>query len=138
MKADPWNNTASLVERLNFALALSSNRVVGVTTDWSRFVKTTDEAPDAPDPAALAQAKEQSLESSLLHIAVSDRTRQTILAQISADPAQQEASLKQVAIKDRKRDPFYQREKMENAPIADPQSALAAGLLFGSPEFQRR
>jgi uncharacterized protein (DUF1800 family) len=138
MKADPWNNTASLVERLNFALALSSNRVVGVTTDWSRFVKTTDEAPGAPDLATLAQAKEQSLESSLLHIAVSDRTRQTILAQISADPAQQEASLKQVAIKDRKRDPFYQREKMENAPIADPQSALAAGLLFGSPEFQRR
>ena len=40
MKADPWNSSASLIARLNFALALSANRVVGVKTDWSAFLNS--------------------------------------------------------------------------------------------------
>jgi len=154
MKADPWNNTASLVARLNFALALAANRVVGVRTDWPALLTPTQSAAATPptDPAAFdpqkfdprkfdPQEKERILESRLLHIEVSDRTRSAILAQITADPAQQEASLQQVAVKDRKRDPLAARaveDRIGRAPIPDPQSALAAGLLFGSPEFQRR
>ncbi len=139
MKADPWNNTASLVARLNFALALSTNRVVGVRTDWDALLAGPS-ATSGPAPAD-PQAKELALESRLLHIQVSDRTRSTILAQITADPAQQQASLRQVAVEDRKRDPLAARavsDRVERVPVADPQAALAAGLLFGSPEFQRR
>ncbi|MBB5058002.1 uncharacterized protein (DUF1800 family) [Granulicella aggregans] len=132
MKADPWNSSASLIARLNFALALSSNRVVGVRVDWNQFLNTAE-----LDPAE----KESELETKLLHLSVSERTREAILAQVTSDPAQQQASLKQVAVVDRKRDPlaFGTPGMRGAAPLpADTQAALAAGLLFGSPEFQRR
>jgi len=136
MKADPWNSTSSLIERLNFSLALSTNRVVGVKTDWSAILGDSGGSQLEP------QAKEQALEARLLHLDVSDRTRQAIIGQITSDPAQQEASLQQVAVKDRKRDPLAMQPSLAKMPIAelvpDPQAALAAGMLFGSPEFQRR
>ena len=135
MKADPWNNTASLVERMNFALALSSNRVAGVTTDWASVLGNQG-------GTLTPEAKEARLEDELLHMAVGERTRQTILTQISTDAEQQEASLKQVTVKDRKRDPLAvvtgKAWRSENMSGIDSESALAAGLLFGSPEFQRR
>ena len=134
MKADAWNNTASLVERMNFALALASNRVAGVTTNWTSVLGN--------DGTTLnAEAKVNTLADKLLHLTVSERTKQTILAQVTSDPAQQEASLRQVAVKDRKRDPLAitgtARRPADMAGV-DTESALAAGLLFGSPEFQRR
>jgi len=134
MKADAWNNTAALIARMNFALALSSNRVTGVTTNWQTVLGSSSE-PLSPE------AKSAALEDRLLHITVSDRTRQTILAQISTDAEQQEASLRQVAVKDNKRDPLaiHTRLKRDDEMAGiDSESALAAGLLFGSPEFQRR
>jgi uncharacterized protein (DUF1800 family) len=132
MKSDAWNNTAALIDRMNFALALSSNRVAGVTTDWATILGHHD-TPLTPE------AKASVLEENLLHISVSDRTRQTILAQISTDPEQQEANLRQVAMKDRKRDPLTIRSRHDgDLTGVDSESALAAGLLFGSPEFQRR
>jgi uncharacterized protein (DUF1800 family) len=133
MKSDAWNNTAALIDRMNFALALASNRVTGVTTNWPAILGQHD-TPLTP------QAKASTLEENLLHISVSDRTRQTILAQISTDPDQQEASLRQVGIKDRKRDPLAVAARSHRDDLAgvDSESALAAGLLFGSPEFQRR
>jgi uncharacterized protein (DUF1800 family) len=135
MKSDAWNNTAALIDRMNFALALASNRVAGVTTNWPALLGNLDPASTPPE------AKATALEETLLHIPVSDRTRQTILAQISTDPAQQEASLRQVAIKDRRRDPLAttpRNRRDADLSTVDPASALAAGLLFGSPEFQRR
>jgi uncharacterized protein (DUF1800 family) len=133
MKADAWNNTASLIARMNFALALASNRVAGVTTDWESVLG------NQTSPLTAVE-KTNILEDKLLHMTVSDRTQQTILAQISVDPAQQEASLRQVSVQDRRRDPLAvagnrRPEDMENLDL---ESALAAGLLFGSPEFQRR
>jgi uncharacterized protein (DUF1800 family) len=135
MLADPWNSTSSLIDRLNFALALSTNRVVGVKTDWSAMLNDNG-------AALTPQAKEQILEAKLLHMDVSVRTRQAILGQVTADPTQQQASLQQVAVQDRKRDPLAMQPNMGKElvaqPVPDPQAALAAGLLFGSPEFQRR
>ncbi len=133
MKADAWNNTASLVERMNFALALSSNRVAGTAPDWPAVLGTED--------ASLSpEAKTNILAEKLLHMPVSDRTRQTILTQVTADPEQQEASLRQIAVKDRRRDPLAVAGSRRPSDMAgtDIQTALAAGLLFGSPEFQRR
>ena len=132
MKADPWNSTSSLIERLNFALALSTNRVAGVKTDWDAMLGNKVDEQLSP------QVKEQVLEAKLLHVDVSDRTRQAILGQVAADPAQQQASLQQVVVKDRRRDPLAMQANLTKTPVADPQAALAAGMLFGSPEFQRR
>ncbi|HEX7158413.1 MAG TPA: DUF1800 domain-containing protein, partial [Edaphobacter sp.] len=86
MKADAWNNTAALVERMNFALALASNRVAGVSTDWQSVLGNSG-------ASLTAEAKTAILEDKLLHVPISDRTRQTILSQVSADPVQREASL---------------------------------------------
>ena len=134
MKADPWNNTSSLIERMNFALALSSDRVAGVTTDWPTVL--------GEHQATLTPAeKEDLLEHKLLQLSVSDKTRQTIVSQISTDASQQVASLRQVAVKDRRRDPLALPGRLQPNPGLigiDSESALAAGLLFGSPEFQRR
>jgi uncharacterized protein (DUF1800 family) len=138
MKADPWNNTGALVSRMNFALALSANKVPGVTVNWPAMLGP---GPAQDSDAMTPETKEAILEDKLLHERVSDRTRQTILAQISADAAQQEASLRQISVKGAKRDPLVARggEKQQEAMAPpDSQSALAAGLLFGSPEFQRR
>jgi len=86
-------------------------------------------------------AKTAFLQDRLLHLTVSDRTHQTILAQIGADPEQQQASRRQVAIKERRRDPSPIKARGwrdRNPTSLDSESALAAALLFGSPEFQRR
>ncbi|WP_263365743.1 DUF1800 domain-containing protein [Edaphobacter bradus] len=133
MKADAWNNTAALVERMNFALALASNRVAGVMTNWPAMLGNPSE-PLGPEATAAL------LEDKLLHQAVSERTKQTILTQISSDREQQEASLRQVAVKNRNRDPLAIAggRRPEAMATVDPTTALAAGLLFGSPEFQRR
>jgi uncharacterized protein (DUF1800 family) len=158
MRSDAWNNTAALVARLNFALALSTNRVAGVHTDWDALLPAPSSLPlsaefqpisqpdTQPSNASLpaATALEAHLEAELLHIPASPHTQQAILAEITGDPTQQAASLRQVAIEDRHRDPLallgaglFQNPNPRDTP-PNPQAALAAGLLFGSPEFQRR
>jgi uncharacterized protein (DUF1800 family) len=131
MRADPWNSTAALISRMNFALALASNRVAGVHTDIPALL---------PSDAATPEAKDTLLEDRILHMNVSDRTRQAILAQITAPPDQQQASLRQITSKGAGRDAMatLRFAPVKSQPIADPQAALAAGLIFGSPEFQRR
>jgi uncharacterized protein (DUF1800 family) len=159
MKSGAWNNTASLVARLNFALALSTNRVAGVHIDWDALLPAANSLPlpirmqpARPAGQSVAQpeiapsdanALEARLEAELLHIPASPHTQQAVLAQITADPTQQESSLRQVVIEDRRRDPLALRDAARHSPNPretppDPQTALTAGLLFGSPEFQRR
>jgi uncharacterized protein (DUF1800 family) len=133
MKADPWNSTAALISRMNFALALSSDRVAGVHADLPALV--------AAAPAELSpEDKDRLLEDRILHMSVSDRTRAAILQQIDAPADQQQSSLRQIAAKNAGRDALATLRAPQGKPDqpTDPQIALAAGLIFGSPEFQRR
>ena len=129
MKSDTWSSTTALVSRMNFALALASNRIVGVHTDLEKLVG------DDPDKA-------HALEVKLLHIPVSDRTNRLIEAEVSTDPEKQLAELKQVSVIGRGQDPLL--TTVDNPLITkdlrdtDTQAAIAVGLLLGSPEFQRR
>lgn len=138
MKAEPWNSSASLIGRLNFALALATNRVAGVKVNWASDPPLSAPGGSSPlDPSV----QELALEQSLLHISASAHTRTAVLSQISADPTQQQASLKQVAVIDRRRDPLALGDpggQGQTLPAAEVQKALTAGLLLGSPEFQRR
>ena len=131
MRADPWNNTSALVSRMNFALALSSNRVAGVKTDLPGLIAGT---------GLSAAEKDLLLEDRLLHAPASERTRSTILSQINGDAAQQRSSLNQITSKAPERDALGSVRSAGGpaAKVTDTQTALAAGLLFGSPEFQRR
>ncbi len=110
MKADAWVNSAALLNRMNFGLALAAGKLPGI--QWSPSA-TVNENQLPNDPAgALA-----NFENVLLDGDVSKQTHTTILNQLN-DP---------------------QAAARNNVPAAQGTNLrLIAGLLLGSPEFQRR
>jgi len=142
-KQEDWVNTGALVSRMNFSLVLSAGRIPGVQTQWQRVMG--DPAPGvmvagydggaSPDATA---AKERKLEALLLGVPVSERTRQTVLAQAKNGAVTEQAAaqfdLRGVGAR-------YQGRGLPVGakPLPDDeQAAVMAGLLLGSPEFQRR
>ncbi|PYT16390.1 MAG: DUF1800 domain-containing protein [Acidobacteria bacterium] len=90
-----WINSASLLARMNFALALAQNKLPGVKLDPTRFK-------DEPGQVA----------------------RQVLFT--DASPQTREAIEKALA------------EHKDKNPQAAPTPAMMAGLVIGSPDFQRR
>jgi len=142
--AETWVNTGDLVSRMNFALGLSSDRIPGVQTDWTRLLGETGAgmAPVALKEGDAAAAKEAKLELLLLGQAVSDRTRSTVLQQFQNQGMQQQAE-KDFSIRANDFEPMAQvlnpaALKPTGRPPLDREAAMMAGLLLGSPEFQRR
>ena len=114
-KADVWVNSAALLDRMNFALALTANRVPGVTVDLSKLAVTSSNFGDLD----LYQAQLQ-LEQSLLAGDVSKQTHETIEQQIAgSSPAS-----------------FGTSAEVNNQHPTNVD--VIAGLLLGSPEFQRK
>ena len=142
--AETWVNTGDLVSRMNFALGLSTDRIPGVQTDWTRLL---GQPVAGVEPAALISgdgvaAKEAKLEKLLLGQAVSDRTRSTVLQQFQNQGMQQQAE-KDFSIRANDFEPMAQvlnpaPLRQQNKPPLDREAAMMAGLLLGSPEFQRR
>ena len=145
--AEPWVNTGDLVSRMIFALGLSSDRFPGVEMDWARVLGDTG---TGVKPATLTTgsrdeavaAKEEKLEVTLLGQAVSDRTRSTVLQQFQNQAMQQQA-VKDFSIRPNDFEPMaqvlnpdWQRQHLR--PPQDREATMMAGLLLGSPEFQRR
>ena len=132
-KSEPWVSTGALVSRMNFALVLASDRLPGVGTDWSKLVKGASTADSQ------VTAKERKLEAALLGFPLSEKTRTQLLAEAddSTVPAQAAREFEvgrgagggaMMAVLGQRRAP---------GPT-DTQAAVMAGLLLGSPEFQRR
>jgi len=116
-KAEEWVSTGALVTRMNFALSLATNHNGGVKTDWT--------PPDLPD--ITSDLSEQALEARLIPAGVSAQTRTAVLNQAAT---QTQASM-----------PARQLSAVANPPNAaqtSARNAQLAGLLLGSPEFQRR
>ncbi len=142
--AETWVNTADLVSRMNFALGLSSDRIPGVQTDWTRLLGETRAG---MEPVALTQgdaaaAKEAKLEMLLLGKAASDRTKSTVLQQFQNQGMQQQAE-RDFSIRPNDFEPMAQvlnpaALRQQGRPPLDREAAMMAGLLLGSPEFQRR
>ena len=108
-KADAWVNTGALLNRMNFSLALTGNRLRGTQVNMETLLG--DRA--AADPhATLNRAVE-----ALLGGQPSQQTRETLEKQL-ADPQILQASL--------------------DDPVKQVNAAMIAGLVLGSPEFQRR
>jgi uncharacterized protein (DUF1800 family) len=110
MKADAWVNSSALLGRMNFALALTAGKLKGIQVDVGQM-------PAAPTSPADPEATLTALETSFLGGNVSRQTHDTIAAQMN-DP---KISQRQV-----------------NDPARPPNTSAIAGLLLGSPEFQRR
>ncbi len=168
-----WLSSSALVNRMNFALSLSTNRIGGAAVDWTPVLTGAE---PAMRPAAMVIAtdpdsarKEQLLEARLLSTPASAQTRSAVLSQGTDDTAKQAAQQfaagsterpltdaeKEAQQQDRldammagkgkgaKGMPQPQRgigavPARYGPPPIDAQAAAMAGLLLGSPEFQRR
>jgi uncharacterized protein (DUF1800 family) len=115
MKADAWVNSSALLGRMNFALALTGGKMKGVQVD-------SDHIPGAVSSPGDAQATLAALESSLLAGDVSRQTHDTIVVQIEYQQSD--------------RGGFKPGTLHNQTGLPSPNSI--AGLLLGSPEFQRR
>jgi uncharacterized protein (DUF1800 family) len=145
--SEQWVNTGDLVSRMNFALVLSGDHIPGVQTDWTRLlaqpgVQVTPAALDSDGQNAATAVKEQKLETLLMGHPVSDRTRMAVLQQFQDQTAQEQA-VKNFSIRPNDFEPMAGvlnagAPKQQARPPLDRQAAGMAGLLLGSPEFQRR
>jgi uncharacterized protein (DUF1800 family) len=146
---DGWVSTGALVSRMNFALVLTGDRLPGVRTDWAGLLRQgelpsglkKDAAFEASTGSSEAELKERRLEAVLLGVPVSERTRATVLGQAGdADVAEQAATEFDLRGGGGKAARYGRgmRAGGEAGPPDDAQAAVMAGLLLGSPEFQRR
>ena len=127
--AADWVSTGALVDRMNFALNLAAGRLPGITTGWA---PVSDSSNALGDMSAIAQTpspetEEARLESVLLPGGVSESTRTAALQQFAAQSAQ--SNVTSVATTTRQN---------RNANALEREDQILAGLLIGSPEFQRR
>jgi len=108
---ESWVSSSGLIARLNFALALTSNRVPGVKVDIARL------APGEADASAVLN----TMFNDLLLNQVSEATRDTIVKNLRASGAR-----------------TMETASGNPSPITPVQVQQVAGLILGSPEFQRR
>jgi uncharacterized protein (DUF1800 family) len=109
MKAEAWVNSSALLNRMNFALALGSGKLPGASVDSQALLR-------GPAPAD-ADAALAALEQSILAGDVSPQTHAVMHKQLS--------------------DPKISQRKLDDM-AAKPNYGAIAGLIMGSPEFQRR
>jgi uncharacterized protein (DUF1800 family) len=153
--SEPWVSTGALVSRMNFALVLCGDKLPGVRTDWVRLLgepgmagksvamESTDGVID-PEVAA----KERKLEQILLDQPLSEKTRAAVLGQSNDQTAAIQAAKEfQGGGGGRGAGAFAGGPlagefslalAARNAAPDDRQAAIMAGLMLGSPEFQRR
>ena len=147
--AENWVNTGALLERMNFALSLVSNRIPGTRVDLSRFVGDMRTG-GSVDKARLLDR----FVTLIVGGDISPKTRETLLKELSDQvmlpsmPPTQTAAVKAPA------NPFEtafqrgvnpgggggpQQQLASAAPATiDNPVAKLAGLILGSPEFQRQ
>ena len=109
-KADAWVNTGALLNRLNYSLALASNKVRGSRSDTASLLGVDDTGGDAK--AALDRAVQVFLGGQ-----TSPTTVETLQKQIDS--------------------PQILQAKLDD-PIKRVDLGVVAGLVLGAPEFQRR
>jgi len=108
-KADAWVNTGALLNRLNYSLALTANRMRGVRTDVASVLgERSSDDPHAVLDRALAV---------LLSGQATEQTHETLEKQLD--------------------DPQVLQARLDD-PVQQVNVNLIAGLVLGAPEFQRR
>jgi uncharacterized protein (DUF1800 family) len=156
-RAEQWVNTGSLLERLNFGLALSANRVRGTSVDMKRVA-----------PGVESTKTDQVMERAitvLLNGEVSPQTRAVLERQIK-EGVPVKGELDKTAVnrgeamggemtagiglpsgpgnrgergeRRAERYGFLNQGRIPTATPVDPEVAKVFGLVLGSPEFQRR
>jgi uncharacterized protein (DUF1800 family) len=114
MKAASWVNSSALLGRMNFALALTGGKLKGVHVNSAAMNRENPSSENGPADSSTMLA---DLENDLLHGDVSKQTHDTIA--------------------DRLQDPQISRRRLDD-PARGPNVSAIAGLLLGSPEFQKK
>jgi len=165
-----WVSTGALVDRMNFALSLASNKLPGITVGWAPETDLSALDSDAPAQQVVPtpETEEARLEQVLLPGGVSDATRAAALKEFQAqsaqvptpDPARQDSARQDPPMMMQRHPQLSESTPFDavrtsstavaaapvarrpnRAPAADAyerEDQLLAGLLMGSPEFQRR
>ena len=120
MKAETWVSSSALLTRMNFALALTAGKVHGVNVD-------TVQLAGGPPPPPDANTTLSTMEAKLLADDVSKQTHDSIVAQLQAPPKSGAQPQNENGAKPKKQE-----------ASRPPDASTIAGLLLGSPEFQRR
>ena len=108
-KSDTWVNSSALINRLNFAMSLAGGKLQGTSLNPAQLL---------PSQPNITQAEALStLEKNLLDSDVSQQTQDVLNARLQ--------------------DPKISRRKLDD-PAQPPNVAALAGLIMGSPEFQKR
>ena len=149
--AENWVNTGALLERMNFALALVSNRIPGTRVDLSRLV--------SDNRGGTTIAKAELLDrfvSLIVGGEISAKTRETLLGQLSDQITLPAVLPTQVKTDAAPANPFetafqngvfnggeappqrQQLARVSTAGTVDNPVVKLAGLIVGSPEFQRQ
>ena len=110
MKADAWVNSSALLNRMNFSLQLGTGHLRGVDFNAQNLLGL--EHPESNADQVLA-----ALENSLIQGDISPQTHDTIVKQMN--------------------DPQVTGRVLDDNPRA-PNTGVIAGLIMGSPEFQKR
>ena len=129
--AESWMNAGALLERLNFALSLASNRIPGTRVDLKRFTGSLSSDKVAVD----------HLVSLLILGDVSQATKGTLVKQMNEQAltiAPPPAPSAQIDTSARMEAPVRPaRQPAREATITDPVTQVV-GLILGSPEFQKQ
>jgi len=120
--AADWVSTGALVTRMNFALNFAAGRLPGISVGWASL----------PGQNSIAQtlspeSEEARLESLLIPGGVSDTTRTAALQQFATQSAQNNVTAISTPVRTN-----------GTSNVIDRENQVLAGLLIGSPEFQRR
>ena len=137
--AETWVNTGGLLERLNFGLALASNRIPGTRVNLKQFVG------DVENGQSIDRVKvmDRFLDV-IVGGAISPATRTTLSKQLDqeVDAKSQPAALEMTRDANMTEDNVGPRQRRREvaraeAVISDPVTRIV-GLILGSPEFQRQ
>ena len=131
--AEDWVNTGALLERLNYAVAVSSNRIPGTTVNLKNFQ---------------GASKEQSLDkaiATILNGEIAPATKSTLMKQIE-QPLPDVKEGKDLADTDMDTPDMrpgggkggLNRQARLLPPSGDPQVFKVVSLVLGSPDFQRQ
>lgn len=128
--AEDWVNTGALLERLNFAIAVSSSRIPGTTVDLKNFQGST---------------KDQTLDKAIniiLNGEVSATTRATLKTQIGQPLPEVKEGTEAPDANDgmANMQPAGRGNRQARLlpPKGDPEVFKVVSLVLGSPEFQRQ
>ena len=136
--AENWVNTGALLERLNFGLALASNRIPGTRVDLRKFVSNT-----TSDSSVDKTKIMDRFVSVIVAGDISPKTRETLLKQLNEPvtlPAPQKVADQEIAEMPAGLPEVRRQAALRQGPqaaITDPVTKIV-GLILGAPEFQRQ